>query len=154
MLPTDPPCEWKNVSRITTFDTTTGKLLQDIDNVRGYDTFHFRRTIDPATEKVFNIETPVIYYDKLDLTSKSSTGTTTDIGGELKVFVCSPQIENCYQGWHNVNGQPIHVAYNCLNYGIPGKVSKVVPGAIPTQFPNRSTYVKKLSGPWCIAEKG
>eukprot|EP00973_Karenia_brevis_P026980 3721887-Karenia_brevis.AAC.1 len=102
----------ENVSRITTFDTTTGKLLQDVDNVRAYDTSHFRRTIDPATEKVFNIETRVIYYNKLDPTPKSSTGTTTDIGGELKMLVCSPPIENCYQGWRNVNGQPIHVAYN------------------------------------------
>eukprot|EP00973_Karenia_brevis_P033951 4684744-Karenia_brevis.AAC.1 len=32
MLPTDPPYGWKNVSRITTFDTSTGKLLQDVDN--------------------------------------------------------------------------------------------------------------------------
>eukprot|EP00973_Karenia_brevis_P016541 2265083-Karenia_brevis.AAC.1 len=74
MLPTDPPCEWKNVSRVTTFDVSNGKLLQDIDNVKAYDISHVRRTIDPATEKVFHIETRIIYYDKVDPTPKSSSG--------------------------------------------------------------------------------
>eukprot|EP00973_Karenia_brevis_P066679 9270493-Karenia_brevis.AAC.1 len=94
MLPTDPPCEWKNVSRITTFDTSTGKLLQDIDNVRAYDISHFRRVIDPATEKVFHIETRIIYYDKVDPTPKSSASTENVVGGELKMLICNPPIEN------------------------------------------------------------
>eukprot|EP00973_Karenia_brevis_P059453 8276168-Karenia_brevis.AAC.1 len=63
MLTNDSPCDWDHVSRITTFDVSTGKLLQDIDNTR------------------------IIYCTKpAPITSEAPTteGTTTDVGGEPK----------------------------------------------------------------------
>eukprot|EP00973_Karenia_brevis_P069835 9709909-Karenia_brevis.AAC.1 len=74
MLPDDPPCDWKHVSRVTTLNVSNDKLLQDIENVKAYNVSHFRRTIGPATEKVFHIETRIIYYDKVDPTPDSSSG--------------------------------------------------------------------------------